>query len=314
MEPARPIPMTLVTGFLGAGKTSLVSNMLKQLDPALRVALVQNDYAAAGIDTGVLEQTGREFRVLEINNGSVFCVCLLGSFIPSLSAFLDENQPDILLLEATGMADPIAIAEILQDPGLSQRVYLSSICCVVDAVNYMKLSRVNLRVKRQIQVADYILLNKMDLLDAPADHIINELKQINPGAVVEQTSWSRFDGDYLLESMAEPQAIRKRDLHSKADPLGRSDIRTLILKTSRRIHMKGLQIFISEHTASLIRVKGYVLLEDETAVEVQQVFGKTLIRPAENYSGQTELVGLGWGIESRDFGRKFHEIRKQFSS
>jgi hypothetical protein len=57
-------------------------------------------------------------------------------------------------------------------------------------------------------------------------------------------------------------------------------------------------------------MKGYVLVEGGKVVGLQQVFGKTELRPVDSYDGQTELIGLGWDIESRDFGRKFHEIRK----
>jgi G3E family GTPase len=312
MSGESPVPLILVTGFLGSGKTSLLRNLLDRLDPALKLAIVQNEYAAAGIDTIDLEETGRDFSVLEINNGSVFCVCLLGSFIPSLAAFLDEKRPDTLLIETTGLADPIAVAEILQDERLSGRLFLSSVFCVVDSLNFSRLSRVNTRVIRQIKIADHILLNKMDLVNHSPGSLPEEIREINPEAEIHLTSWSRIEGNALLHEIETPLAIKNKEDHLKEKPFGRSDIRTLVLRTSRPVPMKALQAFAAEVSPMLVRMKGYVLVDKGHPVAVQNVFGKTSIRTVESYTGQTELVGLGWGIESRDFGRKFHEIRRQF--
>ncbi len=116
----RSIPFILVTGFLGSGKTTLVTRLLNHFGNEKKIAVIQNEFANANIDGQELEKTGKAFKILEINKGSVFCVCLLSSFIQSLVELVESCQPDIIVLEATGLADPISIAA---DPFRSCPIY-----------------------------------------------------------------------------------------------------------------------------------------------------------------------------------------------
>lgn len=310
MVQKRNIPLVLVTGFLGSGKTTLVKYLLENMDPGLRIGIVQNEYASANIDTSELQRVDRTFEVLEVNNGSVFCVCLLGSFIDSLADFTDQYNPDLVMIEASGLSDPIAIAEILQHEKLVDRVYLSSVWCIIDGQNYRKVSRMNTRVERQIMIADRIILNKSDLIEGNKDAILTVLSELNPDAEIYTSTYCQVPLNMVLEPVNEPLAILKGTEHRQFEPGRRADISTVVLRTSRPIDRKGLDVFIREVESKLVRLKGFVLLSDQKIISIQSEFGKTKMMEVSYYHGNTELIGLGWDISPVGFGRRFHDIRK----
>ena len=310
MVQKRNIPLVLVTGFLGSGKTTLVKYLLENMDPGLRIGIVQNEYASANIDTSELQRVDRKFEVLEVNNGSVFCVCLLGSFMDSLAAFTDQYSPDLLIIEASGLSDPIAIAEILQHGKLVDRIYLSAVWCIVDGQNYQKVSKMNTRVQRQVMIADRIIVNKSDLMEGKPDVLLTDLKDLNPDAEITTCTYCRIPLDLVQEPINEPLAILKEFQHRQYEPAGRAEISTVVLRTSRPIDRIGLDAFIREVENKLIRLKGFVLLSDQKIISIQSEFGHTRLNEVTHYHGNTELVGLGRDISPAGFGRRFHEIRK----
>lgn len=304
------VPLVLVTGFLGSGKTTLVKYLLENMDPALRIGIVQNEYASASIDTSELQTVDRKFEVLEVNNGSVFCVCLLGSFIDSLVDFTDQYHPDLVLIEASGLSDPIAIAEIMQHHKLVERVYLSAVWCIIDGQNFHKVSRMNTRVKRQVMIADRIILNKSDLMEDKQEKLISELKALNPDAGMTTTTFCQIPLGMIKVPVEEPRAFHKKLEHQRIKPGGRADINTVVLRTSRPIDRNALEVFVREVESKLVRLKGFVLLADQKVFSIQSEFGLSRMNEVLHYQGNTELVGLGWDISPASFGRRFHEIRK----
>ena len=310
MAQKRNIPLVLVTGFLGSGKTTLVKYLLENLDPGLRIVIVQNEYASANIDTSELQRVDRKFEVLEVNNGSVFCVCLLGSFMDSLAVFIDRYSPDMVIIEASGLSDPIAIAEILQHRKLADRVYLSAVWCIIDGQHYHKVSKMNTRVQRQVMIADRIILNKFDLMEGKPDVLLTDLKDLNPDAEITISTYCRVPLDLLQKPVIEALALSKEFQHRQYEPAGRAEISTVVLRTSRSIDRKGLDTFIREVENKLVRLKGFVLLSDQKIISIQSEFGHTRLKEVTFYLGNTELVGLGWDISPANFGRRFHEIRK----
>ncbi len=146
------IPLQLVTGFLGSGKTTFLKNYMNEFSGSRRIGIIQNEFSELNVDRIELEQNNPGFEILEVNNGSVFCVCLLGSFVDSLSEFIDQVHPDELIMEASGMSDPLSIGQILQSPKLKQKVYLDRVWCLVDAVNFKRISSIQTRINHQIRI------------------------------------------------------------------------------------------------------------------------------------------------------------------
>jgi len=157
------IPFYLVTGFLGSGKTTFLKEVLALYSGNSRIAIIQNEFAPAGVDGKELKLTGHGFHLEEVNNGSVFCVCLMATFVKSIQKIIENYRPDMIFLEASGLSDPINIIELLAREGLNERVSLAHVFCVVDALNFDNGIKTLPRSRHQIMIADTVIVNKSDI-------------------------------------------------------------------------------------------------------------------------------------------------------
>ncbi len=306
------IPFYIVTGFLGGGKTTFLKHFLHTFSGRYRIGVIQNEFAPGQVDGTELRREEEDFELLEINKGSVFCVCLLNDFTRSLKSFINKYHPDILLLEASGLADPIAVAEVLQGPELFPLLYLSYIWTIVDAENFEKTGAMIMRVERQVRVADKILINKTDKHPAPLDAMIQKLREWNPFAEIETVTFARAALDDLEELKEhEPLAMKKKEDHKRYDPLNKPGTGTVALKTTWPIHRKNLEEFLREILPMSYRIKGTVKLDDGTFVSVQAVMGRVEYHEAGKLMQPTELIAIGPGITPQSFGKRFHEYRKR---
>jgi len=305
------IPIYIVTGFLGGGKTTFLKNMLNENYGRLKIGIIQNEFAAGNVDGSELRREDQIFDMLEINKGSVFCVCLLTDFSHSLAAFIEKYQPDLIFLEASGLSDPIAVAELFQGPVLGKLIYLKYIWCIVDATTFERAGMLMPRVERQIRIADKVLINKTDLFKGSLNIIRNEIRHLNPFCEIEETSFCNISFSGILDPVKDiPVSVANRGSHSSIDPFGRPDIGSVVIKTTSPIGEKELELFLEEVLPLAYRIKGIVKLYDGSFKAVQAVMGKLQLSNLGKLFQPTELIAIGPGINSANFGRRFHEIRK----
>ena len=147
----------LITGFLGAGKTTFLKQFMKQFSSE-RMHIIVNEFGKEGIDGELLSELG--IALDEINNGSIFCSCRLDKFENVLQQVLQE-KPDVIIVEASGLSDPTNVKKILNQrekfPGLE---YMGCVC-LLDARQFPKVYETAVVVKKQIQVSDLLLLNNV---------------------------------------------------------------------------------------------------------------------------------------------------------
>ena len=176
------ISTVLICGFLGAGKTTLLSHLLRDSSfSGKKIAVLVNEFGKLPVD-GALLPEGNHY-LAEINKGSIFCVCVKTDLIRDLEYIAREVKPEVVLIEATGLAEPGDFTSLLQTDYLRREYRRSSTVCVVDALNFPKLSTIMPAVSVQVKVADVLLINKIDLAEPEEiEKVAGELKKLNPGA------------------------------------------------------------------------------------------------------------------------------------
>lgn len=189
------IPTVLISGYLGSGKTTLLSYLLQHSAlQGKKIAVLINEFGSLAIDGALLPEG--DYFVTEINKGSIFCVCVKTDLLRDLEMIAHEIKPDLLLIEATGVAEPSDISSLLMTDFLKESYFKSNILTVIDAMNFPKLSTILPVLKIQAQVADILLLNKTDLVsEAELQKIEKQISDLNLSADIYRTFYARFDFD-----------------------------------------------------------------------------------------------------------------------
>jgi G3E family GTPase len=183
-----PVPILLVTGFLGAGKTTVVNHLLAHAD-GRRIAAVVNDFGAINIDAELL--AGASDGVVSLANGCI-CCSLEGDLLRTLATILRRDpRPEAIVIETSGVADPADIVRNLMDPVIWREAPLETVLCVVDASAPTETLNDSL-LRSQLRAANVVALSKFDLTDATArDPLRSAVAQINRGAVVVEAVQGR---------------------------------------------------------------------------------------------------------------------------
>lgn len=236
------IPATIITGFLGAGKTTLIRHMLQNAQ-GRRIALIINEFGDLGVDGDILkgcgDETCREEDVMELSNGCICCT-VADDFIPTMEKLLArEDRPDHIVIETSGLALPQPLVRAFNWPGISTQVTVDGVVTVVDgkavtegrfahsvaAVDAQRQLDENLDhetplselFEDQIACADMIVVNKTDLLEgAEAEALVGTLRESSrSGVQVVTTSMGKLPVDVLLgQGMgAESDLDSRHELH-----------------------------------------------------------------------------------------------------
>ena len=236
------IPATIITGFLGAGKTTLIRHMLQNTQ-GRRIALIINEFGDLGVDGDILkgcgDETCREEDVVELSNGCICCT-VADDFIPTMEKLLArKDKPDHIVIETSGLALPQPLVRAFNWPGISTQVTVDGVVTVVDgkavtegrfahsveAVDEQRKLDKNLDhetplselFEDQVACADMIIVNKTDLLDAAqANVLVASLhRSARDGVQVIKTSMGKLPVDILLGQGigAEADLASRHELH-----------------------------------------------------------------------------------------------------
>jgi G3E family GTPase len=297
----KKIPFHIISGFLGSGKTTFLKRIIDKYASEYKIGIIQNEFAPSNIDGVELKQAGNNFHLLEINSGSVFCVCLLGDFVRSLEKFIDEYHPDILIIEASGLSDTTSVTEVISSGTLSQKIFLASNWCIVDAQNFEKIGAMKQRIVHQIRMADIVLINKTDLAKNGIENLNSEIKKINPFAQIIEAKYC--DVDFEMGTLALNKFYFKP---WKALP--RPEINSMVIKTGKRISERSLKDFLNKWAPLAFRIKGFVNLTDGMTVAVQCTFENIEIKLVSPAFSPTELVALTDKFTLRQWNQSFKKF------
>lgn len=191
------IPVTVLTGYLGAGKTTVL-NMVLSRNHGRRIAVIENEFGEIGVDNELVIQSDEE--IFEMNNGCICCT-VRGDLLRTLGSLVRrKNKFDRVLIETTGIADPGPVAQtFFREEDIAQSYWLDAIITVVDARHLSLHLDDSPECQRQIAFADVLLLNKMDLVsDREADALEKTVRSINPLARVIRCTRGEVDLENVL--------------------------------------------------------------------------------------------------------------------
>jgi G3E family GTPase len=295
-----PLPLLLLTGFLGSGKTTTLGHWLSHTDvPLKRTAVIINDFGSVNVDAALLAR-----RQLELRSITGGCVCCQSfeDLVAQVAALADNPNFDLVWIEASGLADPEEVLDHLSAPELQDRTVIRRMILVIDGSDFPCSWRGRAAQEEQVRYADLILLNKADRLDDTARQRVEiSLRQINPSARIVTTRHGEVAPGLLSETGASAAASRaharphddhEHDHHRDEDlPHAAS---TLFLPLAAPVERIAFQRFLGSLPTSVFRAKGFIRLADSPGQlhTFQQVRDQAelLLLPLEN--GADIITGL----------------------
>ncbi len=323
------VPCTIVTGFLGAGKTTLVRHVLQNAN-GRRLAIIVNEFGDVGIDGEILKGCGDEAcpedRIVELANGCICCT-VADDFIPALSTLLDHaNPPDHIVIETSGLALPKPLVQAFNWPEIASRVTVDGVIAVIDgaavaggrfaddpeAVARQRAADASLDhdnpleevYEDQLLCADLIVMNKTDLMSGPERaRVAREIKAAVPRAVkVVEAEGGRLEPAILLGigAAAESDLAARPSHHDAEGEHDHDDFESFIIELPTLSSPEALVGRVAAAAAEhdILRVKGFAEIEGKpmrlllqgVGSRIQSQFDRAW-RPGETRRGALVVIG-----------------------
>ncbi|MGI4953130.1 MAG: CobW family GTP-binding protein [Janthinobacterium lividum] len=297
-----PVPVLLITGFLGAGKTTVVNQLLAHAG-GRRIAAVVNDFGAINIDAELIAgaQDGAD-GVVSLANGCI-CCSLEGDLLRTLAMLLRrEPRPEHIVIETSGVADPGDIVRNLMDPVIWRGAPLETVLCVLDATTDAA-GLADALLRAQLRAADVVALSKLDLSGDAGARVRAAAAAIRPTAVVVEASHGRLPMTLLLPEDPQRPATRPgfdgpirpgvgRPGAGRRSPVA-DRFETLSWTCDRPLSLPLLQAAIGRLAPRLARAKG--LFETAEAPGREMVFqlagGRAILSPTGKTAGPRDGAG-----------------------
>ncbi len=286
-------PITLISGPLGSGKTTLLRHILATSPAGL--AILMNEFGEIAIDSKVVE--GRSIRIVELDGGCV-CCSLIGEFEAAVQELIATVEPDRIVVETTGLAEPEVLVFDIQ--GSLPETRLDGVITVADADAMVRFPRLGHTTSMQIEAADIVLLNKADLVSAGDVRMLREkIARLNSVAPVILTERSRVDPHLLFGIGREREVKPPAVLHE-------SGWESFSYTTERPLDRACFSRFADGLVEDLYRAKGFVRFPDGTYL-FNFVAGRWELEPFETVG--TALVFIGERLKRRQ-PKILAELRK----
>ena len=290
------IPLHIISGFLGAGKTTLMNHILTERPGDLKLALIVNDFGKIPLDGDLIDRSG--YSLKELSSGCVCCT-LRGPLSNVLAQFAEKEDPDIILMETTGVAIPAEIASVFRSSHLSDLVQIGNVVSVVDTSSFLKYEGHFSVLGKQVQQANTILLNKVD--GSAKEILENTRKRVEflslPEAVIEETEHCGVPPKVVLEAR---QVYLPAYLSVSSH---QEELQSFSYETEEAFSLNRLVTFLDHLQEGIVRSKGIVRTDEGTKL-LQITLSGCEITDWEDETNRSRIVLIGKEIQPEFLGGK----------
>lgn len=320
------VPVIVLSGFLGSGKTTLLIRMLQEAASFnLKPAVLMNELGKQDVDGHLLQEASPDINMAKLLDGCI--CCSKKSEISDSVKQLLVRKPDVILIELTGVANPEEIVDALTEPALLRHVKLHRVITVLDAENVLEYNSIFASdrelvhtLRRQMEVADLLLLNKIDLVsDKQLRSIEKTIRKSNEHSLVLPTTHSQFDLELILgtlspqqaQSIASPTFNRNLQVQtiktvqppaeaSKHTPsFSRIQAITIPIDDDLTVTQRLVERYLAKWGALLLRAKGYLIIGPKREAFLLQYAGKRSTWQPTDFQGTPYLVLIGMDLDTK---------------
>lgn len=280
----KQIKLYFLTGFLGSGKTTILRNLLENME-GTKVGVIQNELGKISVDGTVLQNN--DIQMIELTRGSIFCSCLRLSFVDALVQ-MSQKGLEYVFVESSGFGDPSNAEEILEATKVmvGDAYDFRGCICLVDCFNFLDQLGDTETIDRQLKHCNLAVLTKIDLVDRERIEFIKEkVQEINPVCPITESANGNIDRSfYNMDLMKYKWAECEETTNSAA-----TKPKTFSMNFTGEVEKEKLEAFLEKIEPDVYRVKGFFKVKEEGWKKID-VVGKKLDYAPYEEQPQSELV------------------------
>jgi cobalamin biosynthesis protein CobW len=248
----RTVAVDILTGFLGSGKTTLLRHVLEHGLQGKPVAVIMNEIGEVGIDGKVITGLSAVEKMVELSSGCICCSIDDYRFDLAIQEIIETAKPHLIIIETTGLADPEPLAYRVRNAGLG----LDAVITVVDAANLDRTLAEAAVVRAQVEAADFLVVNKLDLVDVAAlARVEKRLGRLNARAARFHTVRGAIDSQVLF---ATGVATYRAQARTASDHLHADGFSSFVYRSARPFRQESFERLLGRLPTDILRAKGIV--------------------------------------------------------
>ena len=306
-------PVTIITGFLGSGKTTLLNQILTNRQN-LKIAVLVNEFVDINIDSQLLVSIDEDMMLL--SNGCICCT-INASLIDAVNQVLKRDNIDYIVIETTGLAEPVPLMMTFTSSDLRDITRLDSILTVVDAENFDSNKFESKIALEQVIYGDIIILNKIDLVSSEKLHKIEEyINSVKVGAKIIHSKYGKIPlslildvGESNLKSLSR-SSLQYNLKSSSMDGLAEDNLMSVSFQSHKPLSIEKFNKFLDEQLPKTVfRGKGIIWYQGSKLRHIFQLSGKRCNFQRDEWinSPQNQLVFIGKNLDPEKITRQLEE-------